>query len=76
MIKIEITRVRDNPNFETEMGEYNKRSHYGGIQVPYPDKTIVDKVLNTEITEEEFIKKRKESTEEQKNDMRKEMNSE
>lgn len=54
MYTIVITEKHQNVNFEAELKDYNDRGRFGGIQVPYPEKEITVKHLETSLTDEQF----------------------
>ena len=61
MIKLQITKYKNNENFEAEIKEYeeqNRYTKYANDQYR-PEKTKIDNILEVEITQEQFESIRK-----------------
>ena len=56
MLKLQITRYKKNENFTEELKEFKERSRYSmrNIDERFPEKEKLDKVLDVEVTEEQF----------------------
>jgi len=57
MIKLQITRYKENENFEEEVKIYRERNRAymsTGFDDDFPKKEIENKILEVEVTEEQF----------------------
>lgn len=52
--KVKIERFVDNPNYDSEYGLWYEKNRYNSLQTTPPDKKIVQRVLEVDLTEEEF----------------------
>lgn len=53
MYRLTVSKTVPNPNFEQQMKTYVDRSGYGMVPQS-PDREVVDRVLEVELTDAEF----------------------
>ena len=49
-----ITATVQNINFDAQLTDYNERSRYPGIQIPYPEARLTVKHLEVSLSEDQF----------------------